>query len=57
VTAGRSEFVAATSVALGAATPPGLPTVFDDTPVPTWRRRAEMMASVMGRVRKEGNLR
>jgi len=49
--------VAATSVALAGATPPGLPAVFEDTPVPTWRRRAEMMASVMGRVRREGNLR
>jgi teichuronic acid biosynthesis glycosyltransferase TuaH len=57
VTAERSGFVAATSVALAGATPPGLPAVFEDTPVPTWRRRAEMMASVMGRVRQEGNLR
>jgi teichuronic acid biosynthesis glycosyltransferase TuaH len=54
VIADRDRFVPATLDALAAAGPPGQPTGFEDAPVPSWRQRAEAMASVMARVRAEG---
>jgi teichuronic acid biosynthesis glycosyltransferase TuaH len=53
VVADRGHFVQATSEALAHAAPAGLPTSFEDTPVPSWRDRAENMVSVMDRVRSE----
>jgi hypothetical protein len=54
VIADRDAFVRATTEALATAGPPGQPTGFEDAPVPSWRQRAESMASVMERVRTEG---
>jgi glycosyltransferase involved in cell wall biosynthesis len=54
VIAERHDFIRATSDALATAGTPGQPTGFEDLPVPSWRQRAEAMASVMDRVRTEG---
>jgi teichuronic acid biosynthesis glycosyltransferase TuaH len=54
IIAERDDFVRVTGDALSAAGPPGEPTGFEDAPVPSWRQRAEAMASVMERVRTEG---
>jgi teichuronic acid biosynthesis glycosyltransferase TuaH len=47
----RERFVESTAAALADAGPAGLPTSFEDRPVPSWRTRAEAMASVMDGVR------
>lgn len=57
VTADRSRFVEATSTALAAAGPAGLPGRFDGAPIPTWHDRAAAMASLMVRAREEGRSR
>jgi glycosyltransferase involved in cell wall biosynthesis len=53
VVADRTQFSAAVSKVMDAAGPPGLPREFEDTPIPSWRHRAETMASLMLRVRRE----
>lgn len=59
VIADRDHFIDATTGALGQAQarPPGIPTAFETTPIASWRQRAESMASLMDRVRREGALR
>ena len=52
ITAERDHFVQATIDALAVAGPPGLPSVFEETPIPSWRERAETMAALVGRVRQ-----
>jgi glycosyltransferase involved in cell wall biosynthesis len=54
VVADRNQFPAAVGEALDTAGPPGLPREFERTPIPSWRQRAETMASLMFRVRREG---
>jgi teichuronic acid biosynthesis glycosyltransferase TuaH len=54
VIADRDHFTDAAADALAAAGTPGLPMAFEDTAIPSWRQRAESMASVMDRVRREG---
>jgi teichuronic acid biosynthesis glycosyltransferase TuaH len=49
----RSQFVAAVGEALASATPPGAAGSLPNTSVPSWRHRAESMASVMQRVRHD----
>ena len=56
VTADRSRFVEATSTALAAAGPAGLPGRLEGAPIPTWHDRAEAMASLMVRAREEGRI-
>ena len=53
VTAERDRFVDAVTDAVAAATPPGTPGSLPDTPVPSWRNRAETMASLMHKVRRD----
>jgi len=57
VTADRSRFVEATSSALATAGPAGHPAAPGGAPIPTWHDRAEAMASLMVRARKEGESR
>ena len=52
ITADREQFVEAAIHALAMAGPPGLPSVFEETPIPSWRERAETMAALIGRVRE-----
>jgi len=56
VIADRSRFVRATSTALAAADPPGLPRGFAGA-IPSWHDRAAAMASLMARAREEGRSR
>jgi teichuronic acid biosynthesis glycosyltransferase TuaH len=54
VIADRDHFTDAAADALAAAGTPGLPMASEDAAIPSWRQRAESMASVMDRVRREG---
>jgi glycosyltransferase involved in cell wall biosynthesis len=47
----RERFAEVVSATLEQTVPAGLPLVFDDTPLPSWRQRAESMASLMDRAR------
>jgi glycosyltransferase involved in cell wall biosynthesis len=51
VIADRERFAEVVSATLEQTVPAGVPLVFDDTPLPSWRQRAESMASLMDRVR------
>jgi teichuronic acid biosynthesis glycosyltransferase TuaH len=53
VIADREQFTEAVSAALDRAVPPGVPSDLDDSPIPSWRQRAESMVSLMTRVRRE----
>jgi teichuronic acid biosynthesis glycosyltransferase TuaH len=53
IVAERDRFVDAVGGALATATAPGTAGSLPDTPVPSWRHRAESMASVMQRVRRD----
>ncbi len=55
--ADHDRFIEATTSALAVAGPPGLPIAFGDIPVPTWRERAETMAALICRVRREQAMR
>jgi teichuronic acid biosynthesis glycosyltransferase TuaH len=54
VVADGTQFTATVGKALDAAGPPGLPREFEDTPIPSWRHRAETMASLIFQVRRQG---
>jgi teichuronic acid biosynthesis glycosyltransferase TuaH len=54
VIADHEHFTDAVGQALASAPPTGLPIAFEDTAIPSWRQRAQSMASVMARVRREG---
>ncbi len=49
----RDHFVDSTAAALATAGPTGLPSAPGATTVPSWRSRAEAMASVMDDIRRE----
>jgi glycosyltransferase involved in cell wall biosynthesis len=51
VVAKRAEFVESVMLALASASVPGTPGSLPDTPVPSWRSRAEQMLEVMHSVR------
>jgi glycosyltransferase involved in cell wall biosynthesis len=53
VIAPREGFVEAVVRAIEEAVPAGIPAPFDETPVPSWRQRAESMVSVMDDVRRQ----
>ncbi|HZM57362.1 MAG TPA: glycosyltransferase [Acidimicrobiales bacterium] len=54
VVADRSHFVEATSAALAGSGPEGPPGAPDGARIPSWRQRAETMASVLAQVRRQG---
>jgi len=54
VVADRSHFVEATAAALAGAGPEGLPGTPGEAEIPSWRQRAETMASVVAQVRLHG---
>jgi glycosyltransferase involved in cell wall biosynthesis len=53
VTADRDHFIAAVDAALASAATPATPGSLPDTPVPSWRSRAESMAALMHRIRQD----